>query len=115
MTPYANQLATQWQTSPNDILALSAYESGWLGPPAQSLFNPYGLTQAGGNDLSFTSYQAATNFWSSNDGSYIKGITATSQFATTIQPHYNTRNPNCASTLVSVYNSVLKWEVICGH
>jgi RHS repeat-associated protein len=113
MVPLANQLANRWQSSANDILALSAYESGWLGAHAQSLQNPYGLTQAGGNDLSFNSYQDATNFWSKNDGHYIKDITDISKFAAAIQPHYNAINPAWASTLAKVYRSVLKWRSIC--
>jgi hypothetical protein len=115
MIPLANQLATTWKTGANDILALSAYESGWLGPHAQALHSPYGLTKAGGNDLSFSSYQSATDFWSSNDGSYIQGITDITKFAAAIQPHYNTANPAWSTTLVNVYASVLKWRVICGQ
>jgi RHS repeat-associated protein len=114
MIPYANQLASTWSTNANDILALSALESGWLGQHAQALKNPYGLTNAGGNDLTFSTYRAATNFWSSNDGGYIQGITNITTFATTIQPYYNTANPAWASTIVAVYNSVLKRRAICG-
>lgn len=115
MIPLAAGLADKWNSSTNDILALSAYESGWLGQHAQDLHNPFGLTKAGGNDLSFTSYQEATDFWSGNDGSYIKGIKDISAFANAIQPHYNTVNPDWKSTLEDVYASVLKWRAICNQ
>ena len=107
MVPIAANLADKWNSSTNDILALSAYESGWLGQHAQSLHNPFGLTRAGGNDLNFRSYQAAADFWSNNDGAYIQGKKNIDDFADAIQPHYNTKNPDWKSTLESVYQSVL--------
>jgi RHS repeat-associated protein len=114
--PYASQLANTWSTSVNDVLALSAYESGWLNSHNQNLHNPYGLTNAGGNNINFTTgYQAATNYWSQNDGSYIKGVTDIAKFAANLQPHYNTVNPGWAATLQMVYASVLYWRAICGQ
>lgn len=88
MIPYANQLASSWSTNANFILALSAYESGWLGAHSQALQNPYGLTNAGGNDLSFNSYQQATNYWSGNDDSYIQNTTS-------INTEYNKHQQLC--------------------
>jgi RHS repeat-associated protein len=113
LTPIASSLADQWSSSTNAILALSAYESGWLGQHAQDLHNPFGLTKAGGNDLQFSSYDAAGDFWSKNDGKYIQGITEINQFADAIQPHYNSVNPSWKKTLKDVYQSVLKWRSIC--
>jgi hypothetical protein len=115
MIPIAANLADKWDSSTNDILALSAYESGWLGQHAQDLHNPFGLTQAGGNDLTFSSYQQAAAFWSKNDGKYIKGDKDIVTFANDIQPHYNTANPAWKSTLEDVYKSVLKWRSICDR
>lgn len=115
MIPLANQLATKWNTDTNDILALSAYESGWLGPHAQQLHNPYGLTNAGGPDIPFSSYQEATDFWSRNDGKYVQNQFSITDFANAIQPHYNTKNPAWTSTLEDVYTSVIKWRLACDE
>jgi hypothetical protein len=116
MIPIAAKLADSLNTSTNDILALSALESGWLDPHNQALHNPFGLTHAGGNNINFSSgYQGAANYWSKNDGSYINGVTDISQFASDLQPHYNTVNPLWASTVVDLYGSVLKWRAICGE
>jgi RHS repeat-associated protein len=113
--PLASDLAKKWQTATNDILALSAYESGWLDAHNQALHNPYGLTNAGGNNLNFPTYQAATDYWSKNDGQYVKGITDIRDFATALQPHYNTVNPNWKRTVAGVFKSVLKWRAICNQ
>ncbi|MBV9266851.1 MAG: glucosaminidase domain-containing protein [Acidobacteriaceae bacterium] len=120
MVPFANQLAQKWNTDPNFILALSAYESGWDPIYAGSshkapINNPYGLTQAGGNDLTFKSLQDATNYWSNNDGQYIKGDQNIAKFAKDLQPHYNTANPAWQNTLVSVYNAELRLRKQCGQ
>jgi hypothetical protein len=103
MIPIATGLATEWNSDTNDILALSAYESGWLGQHSQDLHNPFGLTQAGGNDLTFSSYQAAADFWSKNFGKYIQNYKDIAKFADGIQPKYNTVNPAWKSTLKAVY------------
>ena len=113
--PIANQLASTWSTDPHYILALSAYESGWLGTHAQSIHNLFGLTNKGGNDLHLSSYQASADFWSKNDGKYIEGDASIAAFSQDIQPHYNTANPDWTQTLVSVFTSVLSWRVICGQ
>jgi hypothetical protein len=115
MIPISTNLGTQWNSSSNAILALSAYESGWLAQHAQDLHNPFGLTKAGGNDLKFGSYEAAADLWSKNDGKYIQGIKDINQFADAIQPHYNTVNPAWKQTLKDVYQSVLKWRSICDR
>jgi RHS repeat-associated protein len=61
-------MAKTANTDADFIAALSAYESGWLGPHAQDLNNPFGLTAAGGNDLSFSSYQGAADYWMNKAG-----------------------------------------------
>jgi len=113
--PIATGLAQKWDSSVNDILALSAYESGWLGPHAQELHNLFGLTHAGGNNLTFRTYQESADLWSKNDGVYVKGITDIKAFAAALQPHYNTVNPNWKKTVEDVHSSVLKWRVVCDQ
>jgi RHS repeat-associated protein len=119
MVPIANSLAATWNTNANFILALSAYESGW--DPVYSgashntpINNPFGLTNAGGPDLTFPTLQDAANFWSANDGKYIQGTQTIAAFATAIQPHYNTKNPVWKTKLMQVYNSVLQRRKKCN-
>lgn len=119
MMPIATALAAEWDTSANFILALSAYESGWdpvySGPThTKPINNPFGLTQGGGDDMSFQTLQDAEAYWSSNDGKYVQGATTINQFATDLQPHYNT-SPAWVGTLVKVYDSVLTREKDCVH
>jgi len=115
MIPIATSLATSLSTSANDILALSSLESGWLDAHNQALHNPFGLTNAGGPNINFTGgYQAAADFWQKNDGSYVEGIFDIAQFATSLQPHYNTVNPSWTSGVIKQLKSVEKWRAICG-
>jgi RHS repeat-associated protein len=113
--PIANQLASSLSTDANYILALSAYESGWLGQHAQDLHNLFGLTRGGGRDLNFSSYQASANYWAKIDGPHIDGDASIAAFSQDIQPYYNTVNPAWTQTLVNVFNSVLAWRVKCDQ
>src|SRR5262245_50566066 len=38
--PLATNIATKWKTTTNDVLSLSAFESGWLDAHNQALHNP---------------------------------------------------------------------------
>ena len=115
MIPLASNMADTLDSSTNDILALSAFESGWLDPHNQALHNPFGLTNAGGNNLNFSGgYQAAAYYWIKNDGQYVQGVKDIGQFAADLQPHYNVVNPKWTSTLGNVFKSILKWRAICG-
>ena len=115
MIPIANQLASDLGTDANYILALSAYESGWLGTHAQGLHNLFGLTNAGGPDINFPSYQASANYWSKIDGPHIDGDASIAAFSQDIQPYYNTVNAAWTQTLVNVFTSVLAWRSKCNQ
>jgi RHS repeat-associated protein len=115
MAPIAQTLAEKWKTDLNFILALSAYESGWLGQHAQDLHNPFGLTKGGGRDLSFPTYEAAAAYWSRNFGSYIAGTRTVEDFVAKLQPHYNFETPSWTQDVADVYDSVLARRKKCGQ
>ncbi len=50
LMPVFRDMADETGTDARYFAALSAYESGWLGQHAQDLHNPFGLTNAGGNE-----------------------------------------------------------------
>lgn len=111
----------------NYIMALSAYESGWDGPHAQDLNNLFGLTNAGGNDLTFGSYQASANYWVQHYGSTVAGASSIGAFVNDLLAIGYNQNINgdyyttiVGGTLsngkhtIGVYQSVLNAEKNCG-
>ena len=114
--PFATTIATKWSTSVNDVLAVSAFESGWLGQHAQDLHNLFGLTNKGGANRNFPGgYQDSANYFSAHYGTYIQGKTDINAFAAALQPHYNTHAAYWIGTLINTYTSVLKWRIICDQ
>jgi len=110
-------------TNPGFIAALSAYESSWLGKHAQNLHNPFGLTTAGRNNLSFPSYQAAADYWLYHAGRDRKGYARVVFGATTIEAFlaalrtagYNAVNKNWTSKITEVYRtSIAPFAGRCG-
>ena len=85
-------MATTLNTNVDMIMAVSAYESGWLGQHAQDLHNLFGLTNAGGNNLSFSTYQASANYWTQHIGPSVQGTqTFDSFFGGLMGEGYNLR------------------------
>jgi hypothetical protein len=96
-------------------MAVSAYESGWLGQHAQDLHNLFGLTNAGGNNLSFSTYQASANYWTQHIGPSVQGTqTFDSFFGGLMGEGYNSKNPAYGDTLFNVLNTVVDNEIPCG-
>jgi len=117
------QMGLEAQTNPAFIAALSAYESSWLGQHAQSLHNPFGLTAAGGNDLSFPSYEAAAKYWLHQAGrehkgfmSAVKGAKTIDKFAEALRKAgYNAVNSDWSSDVAKVYRtSIAPFLTGCG-
>ena len=73
MLPILNTAASKLSVPSNFIVGLSSYESGWLDNHNYALNNLFGLTNAGGKNLSFPSFQASANYFVSNVGSYVQG------------------------------------------
>jgi RHS repeat-associated protein len=122
LKPIFQDMSNETGVSPLYFAALSAYESGWLGSHAQSLHNPFGLTKAGGNDLSFSSYASAEDYWMYSAGrtgdgyaGVIKGVGNISTFASDLQSAgYNNVNGTWAQGVINQLSSVKKWMAICN-
>jgi len=121
--PIFTDMAREANTDPNFIAALSAYESAWLGPHAQELNNPFGLTKAGGNDLSFKSYADAADYWMYSAGrdangyaSLVSGTTTINAFLSAAQNGgYNAATKSWASDIANVYRtSIVPFAGVCG-
>ena len=110
-------------TDPDFIAALSAYESGWLGQHAQGLHNPFGLTKAGGKNLSLRSYGAAASYWLYHAGRDRKGYARVVSGAKTIEAFlaalrtggYNAATKNWAAKIAELRRtSILPFKSACG-
>ncbi len=122
------QLAGQLGAPSSYLLGLSAFENGYLDPHNTALNNPFGLTQAGGNNISFTSLSSAISYFNSLYGNQIAGATSPQDFAQRLEGvlngapvpgwhTYNTVNANWENSLVSIINSIPTRETnwINGH
>jgi hypothetical protein len=110
-------------TNPGFIAALSAYESAWLGKHAQDQHNPFGLTTAGRNNLSFPSYRSAASYWLYHAGRNHKGYAQVVSGTTTIDAFlaallaagYNAVNKDWAPKIAEVYHtSIAPFAGPCG-
>jgi hypothetical protein len=103
---------------PRDYLqGLAAFETGYYDDHNRKITNPFGLTQAGRNNLSFPSEDAAIAYFMDQYGGQIRGATSPEDFAQRIQGlldgkpvpgwhRYNSRNKDWIPNLVSTINSV---------
>ncbi|NJO14519.1 MAG: glucosaminidase domain-containing protein [Thioploca sp.] len=108
-------IARQLQTNADFLMALSSMESGWLDPHNQVLHNLFGVTKAGGNNLSFASYQACADYWVQHFGSYVKGTTTMDQFVEGLKKsEYNSVNPNYYTHLKNQLKTIEKYKKACG-
>jgi RHS repeat-associated protein len=102
--------------------ALASFESGWLGQHAQDLKNPFGLTKAGGNDLSFSSYSAAENYWLNDAGrdkqgyaDVVRNDKTISDFANDLHDAgYNNKTGDWTDKVIDQLQWVDKWMKICN-
>jgi hypothetical protein len=99
----------------NYIVGLSSYESGWLDAHNVGLNNLWGLTQAGGNNIHFSSFAAGNAYFVSQVGPYIRNANTLAAFDQGLMNEaYNSVNPNYWSALNGRINSIPKWEGRCG-
>ena len=118
----AAQVAEEYNFDPNFLLGLSAYESGWLGEHAMELNNPFGLTNAGGADLSYDSIADAISSWGSTYGPKAQGASTIQEFVNSLQVDlrpdglgpYNSANPNWGANVIATYHSVIGRIDWCG-
>ena len=73
-------MAKNLDTDVDFLMALSSMESGWLDDHNQGLHNLFGVTKAGGNNLSFASYQKAAEYWIEHFGPHVKGTKTMDEF-----------------------------------
>jgi RHS repeat-associated protein len=122
LMPVFRDMADQTGADGRYFAALSSYESGWLGKHAQALHNPFGLTNAGGTDLNFSSYSAAEDYWLNDAGTNRQGYADAVQDATTISEFanalhdagYNNVTGTWTQDVINQLSSVDKWMGICG-
>jgi RHS repeat-associated protein len=117
-------LAAQLGIAPEFLLALAAAESGWNdqanGHPANrpqhavDLNNPFGVTHAGGNNIHFSSLDAAFAFWAATYGKFVQGADTLKAFLDGLQnAGYNSANPDYRNLLEATYNGALWFENNC--
>ena len=113
-----NNLASRLNTKSLFLMAQSSLETGWLGPHAQALHNLFGTTHAGGNDLSYSSYQASANAYYSSYSPYVSNTQTMGQFTNGLQsipPNgYNVADPQYYQKLNDQQQSVLQHASDCG-
>jgi hypothetical protein len=108
-------MAKRLDTNADFLMALSSIECGWLDDHNQGLHNLFGVTEAGGNNLSFASYQKAADYWIEHFGDYVQGTKTMDDFVAGIKKSgYNTVNPYYYTKLKAQLNTLLKYEKACG-
>jgi RHS repeat-associated protein len=116
--PIFNSLAKQLNTSSLFLMAQSSWETGWLGPHAQALNMLFGMTHAGGNDISYSSYQASANAYYKAYSPYVSNTSTMDQFTAglkNVPPHgYNTANPNYYQNITDQQQYVKQHAADCG-
>jgi len=119
--PGLTSVAQQLNVPANFIVGLSSYESGWFDNHNVALNNLWGLTQGGGNNISFSSVQAGNAYFVSRVGPYIQGAQTVPAFFAGLQKEgYNSANPNYFSMdpnkgmLFNRISNIQKWGQACG-
>ncbi len=111
------KVANQYNFDPNYLLAISAHESGWLGPHAYELNNAFGMTKAGGKNLEFNSFSESVDYWGKTFGSKVSGATSINDFINKLQTDlrsrgglgkYNSRDERYEDHIKDAYKSVSK-------
>jgi len=116
--PIFNDLAKQLNTKALFLMAQSSWETGWLGPHAQDLHMMFGMTNAGKNDLSYSSFQASANAYSKAYSPYVSNTSTMDQFTAglkNVPPHgYNTANSNYYKNITDQQQYVKQHAADCG-
>ncbi len=108
-------MASSLNTNADYIMAVSSWESGWLGTHAQELHNLFGLTNAGGPNLSFQSYQASADYWSRLVVPFVSNANTMAKFITGLKNEGYNSNPGYYPNIVNQLKWVRKWEAKCAN
>ena len=91
------------------LLAIIAHEDTWgTDEHNDKLHNIFGVTNAGGPNLGYSSYQEACDYWSRKFGYRMKGVYNVDVFIEKMkEAKYNSRDPNYYVELKDAYISVV--------
>jgi hypothetical protein len=113
--PLYQAMGNTLDTDANFLMALSSLESGWLDSHNRGLHNLFGVTNAGGNNLSFASYNKSADFWIAHFGSYVQGSHTMADFAAGLKKaKYNSVNPHYYTGLIKQLDTIIKYRKACG-
>ena len=114
-------VAKQLNVPSTYIVGLASYESGWLDDHNAKLNNLWGLTQAGGNNISFPSMQAGNQYFATRVGPFIQNSQTIPTFFSGLKKEgYNAVNPNYFSMnprkgmLFNRISNIQKWAKACN-
>jgi hypothetical protein len=105
------------------IEGLSAHESKYWGEHGEELNNPFGLTQAGHNNLRYQSVDDAIAYWKKQYGDQVRGATSPEDFVQRLQGkkngvrqkgwhQYNVKDPAWEAKVLGMITSVKRRRVI---
>ena len=114
--PLVRPLAIRLNIDEDLLLALVAFEDAWgQDEHNKKLHNIFGVTNAGGNNLAFTSYEECVAFWERSYGGRVRGIRTLENFIEAMRKiGYNSVNTKYYDTFRAVYKSVLKYKAACA-
>jgi RHS repeat-associated protein len=106
-------MASDLNTNADYIMAVSSWESGWLGTHAQELHNLFGLTNAGALNLSFPSYQASADYWSGLVVPFVSNANTMAKFIQGLKNEGYNSHAGYYDTISKQLKWVRKWEAKC--
>ncbi|GAK50176.1 YD repeat protein [Candidatus Moduliflexus flocculans] len=116
ITP-AETVAKEYNFDPNFLLGLSAHESGWLGQHGRDLNNAFGLTQAGGKNLTFEHISTSVDYWGEHYGGKVRDATSIDDFIKKLLVDlrsqgglgpYNSVDPEWGKKIKDAYKSIVR-------
>jgi hypothetical protein len=95
------------------LLGLAAHESGWLNEHNWPLRNPLGVTNAGGLNLCFNTFQGAIDYWERHIGPAVKGAKSVDDFLDRLhQFGYNSEDSGWRQLVKDAIDSQYKpWHI----
>ena len=133
-TSIFGQMGTQLNVNPLFIMSTALQESGWnlahvYGTNSSShgmpLYNLFGMTNAGGNNIAYPNVQASANAWIADWGSYLVGtpqnplpppqtIQAYAAALNSNPNHMYNGNPAYPGQLAARYKQLVSATAACG-
>jgi hypothetical protein len=97
------------------LLTLAVHEHGWVDEHNDKLHNLFGTTQAGGNNLSYASDEAAAQSWEVHYGGAVRGSKSMADFTARLRSlGYNSKDPGYDHKMALTYSTVVKHKQMCG-